>query len=458
MVSGILFPTLWKFVFLLNNKYFAASRDGLRTLDWNESLPFTFSKEIIMKCYMIFVLVLAFVLPLGQPAAHAADQRMKARITAAPKNKTAKSARPDLVVSKINYSPGSPKENEEITIWVFVKNIGQNRADLSGLRLQVGGESASIAPVAQVPALNPGKEWRYERKVTFSRAGNYRITATADAQNALTESNENNNRMTKDIRVKPGAKPDLVVTKINFSPGSPWQNEQITIWVFVKNIGQGKAAASGLRVQAGGESISVAPVAQVPALDPGREWRYERKVTFGKAGAYLITATADAQNALNETKEGNNKKKRKINVKPGTKPDPSTYLPDLGLMGGTRIGGKTWQNLNTPAVTLTSNDVYVMDYGKVQIQLKYEYREYNGKAVNTPFKNRVYFNNQLVHEEVVSSLSANEIRNKTVVWEIPNPNYNQQAQLKIVIDATDTVTESRTNNNENKTTITFSGL
>ncbi len=411
-----------------------------------------------MKCYMIFVLVLMFVLPLGQPAAHAADQRMKARITAVPTNKTAKSARPDLVVSKINYSPGSPKENEEITIWVFVKNIGHNRADLSGLRLQVGGESASIAPVAQVPDLNPGKEWRYERKVTLNRAGNYRITATADAQNALTESNENNNRMTKDIRVKPGAKPDLVVSRINFSPGSPWQNEQITIWVFVKNKGQGKAAASGLRVQAGGESISVAPVAQVPALDPGREWRYERKVTFGKAGAYLITATADAQNALNETKEGNNKEKKKIIVKPGTKPDPSTYLPDLGLMGGTRIGGKTWQNLNTSAITLTSNDVYVMDYGKVQIQLKYEYREYNGKNVSTPFKNRVYFNNQLVDEEVVSSLGANEIRNKTVVWEIPNPNYNQQAQLKIVIDATDTVTESKTTNNENITTITFSGL
>lgn len=426
-----------------------------------------------MKCCVIFALVLAFVLPLGQPVAHAADQGVKARTnstpiqkrvdlksptTAIPANKTAKSARPDLVVSKINYSPGSPKENEEITIWVFVKNIGHGGAARSGLRLQVGGESASIAPVAQVPALNPGREWRYERKVTFSRAGNYRITATADVQNELSESNENNNRKTKDIRVKPGVKPDLVVSRINFSPASPWQNEQITIWVFVKNKGQGKAAASGLRVQAGGESPSVAPVAQVPALDPGREWRYERKVTFGKAGNYRITATADAQNALTETKENNNRRFKKIKVKSGTKPDPSTYLPDLGLMGGTRIGGKTWQKLNTSAVTLTSNDVYVMDYGKVQIQLNYEYREYNGKAVNTSFKNRVYFNNQLVNEEVVSSLGANEIRNKTVVWEIPNPNYNQQAQLKIVIDATDTVTESNTNNNENITTLTFSGL
>ena len=77
-----------------------------------------------MKCCAIFALALAFVMPLGQPAAHAADQGVKSRTnpttiqkrvdkkspaTAIPANKTTKSARPDLVVSKINFSPGSPK-------------------------------------------------------------------------------------------------------------------------------------------------------------------------------------------------------------------------------------------------------------------------------------------------------------------------------------------------------------
>jgi subtilase family serine protease len=371
---------------------------------------------------------------------------------------TTKSAKPDLIVSRINYSPGSPLENQEITVWIFVKNSGSVPAEASGLKVAVGGESLTTASVIPVPALPPEREWRYERKVTFSRASNYVVKALADAQQELIETNENNNRREKVISVKEGAKPDLKVSKINFSPAKPWQNEEITFWVFVKNTGPGRAAPSTLRVQVGGESTVNAPVAQVPALDPGREWRYTRKTTLARAGNYMVTATADAKNDLAEVRENNNVNKKSFMVKAGTKPDPSTYLPDLGLMGGTKIGGKTWQNLNTAAVTLTQNDVYFMDYGKVQIQLRYEYREYNGNPINKAFKNRVFYNNQLVHEESVSSMAAGEIRNKTVVWEIPNPNFNQQAEVRIVLDAEDKVTESRTNNNVNNTTITFSGI
>ena len=74
---------------------------------------------------------------------------------------TTKSAKPDLVVSRINFSPGSPKENQEVTIWVFVKNNGSAPAEASGLRVAVGGEVLDAAAVIPVPALTPGREWRY---------------------------------------------------------------------------------------------------------------------------------------------------------------------------------------------------------------------------------------------------------------------------------------------------------
>jgi len=409
----------------------------------------------------ITLLTVGLLLAISVLPVMAVDQRIepveRPKVTVQHKG-TTKSAKPDLVISRINYSPGSPLENQEITVWIFVKNNGSVPAEGSGLKVAVGGESLTTVPVISVPALPPGREWRYERKVTFSRASNYVVKALADAQNDLVESHEENNGQEKVIAVKKGARPDLQVAKINFSPAQPWQNEEITFWIFVKNTGPGLAAPSTLRVQVGGESIANAPAVQVPALDPGREWRYTRKATLARAGKYTVTATSDANNDLVEAKENNNVKKKSFTVKAGTKPDPSTYLPDLGLTGGTRIGGKTWQNLNTAAVTLTANDVYVMDYGKVQIQLHYEYREYNGKPINKTFKNKVFYNNQLVDEETVSSMAAGEVRNKTVVWEIPNPNFNQQAHLRIVIDAEDNITESRTNNNENNTTITFSGI
>jgi subtilase family serine protease len=363
-------------------------------------------------------------------------------------------AQPDLVISRINYSPGAPKQNQEIIFWVYVKNIGTSTAESSKLRFKVGGESNP--PLVNVPELTSGREFRYERKITLQGAATYWLTATADALHNVTESNDGNNRREERITVKSGPEPDLVISKINLSPGAPYKNEQITFWVFVKNKGQAWSKKSHLRIQVGGETQG--KLVQVPALDPGRTWRYEKTHTLNKPGKYLVTATADAMKTIIESKEGNNVRKKKFRVKPGTKPDPDTYLPDLGTMGGTKIGGKTWQSLSVSSVTLTANDVYVLDTGKVQIHLRYVYREYNGKKVNTPFKNRVYYNNQLVHEESVDSMAANEIHNKVVVWQIPNPNFNQQAELKIVIDATNAVTESNPDNNQNITTLTFSGI
>lgn len=367
---------------------------------------------------------------------------------------TPKSGRPDLVVSKLNYAPESPKENEEITIWAFVKNNGQARAEASTLRLQVGEESAP--PVVPVPALDPGREWRAERVVTFGRAGSYRLRATVDAAGALAESNENNNQAEATITVEAFLRPDLVVTKLNYAPGSPYESDTITLRVVVQNKGPGQAEASRLRVQVGGESAP--PVVAVPALDPGGEWRFERRIAPMRAGRYRLKATANADGALIEGEADNNVKQTTLTVQAGAAPEPATNLPDLGLTGGTRIGGRSWQKVNTPALTLTPNDVYPMRDGKVQIHLRLEYREYRGKPVNTPFKNRVYFDGQLVYEETVASMDANEMRRSQAVWEIPSPRHNAQRLLKIQIDAEDRVIEANATNNEDNTTITFSGF
>lgn len=105
-----------------------------------------------------------------------------------------------------------------------------------------------------------------------------------------------------------------MVSKINFSPGNPTAGDEITLWVFVENIGPCKAGVSGVRIKVGGESNP--PVIQVPALDPGKEWRYSKKFTLGREGGYIVTATADAANTLRETNEGNNSLDRKIVVGP----------------------------------------------------------------------------------------------------------------------------------------------
>lgn len=226
-----------------------------------------------------------------------------------------KTAKPDLVISKINYSPGSPVEKDEITIWVFVKNIGKAAAGTSKVRFRIGGESHP--PVMTVPALIPGKELRFTRKITFNKKGNYIVTAAADAENSIVESNESNNVKKKTITVRPAPKPDLIVSKINFSNASPQQGEQIRVWIFVKNIGPGKSPAYSCKVSKT-NSLNSSPIWSdklVPALDPGKEWRWDAYFISNSPGTWTITAEVDRAKKLDETNENNNILSKPITVR-----------------------------------------------------------------------------------------------------------------------------------------------
>ena len=108
---------------------------------------------------------------------------------------------PDLIVSIINFSPGAPTAGDEITFWVFVKNIGNVSATASSLRFKVGGETH--APQYDIPALDPEQQHRITRKVTLSVAQNYQATGWADDLGQVDESDEGNNTTAKVFTVAP---------------------------------------------------------------------------------------------------------------------------------------------------------------------------------------------------------------------------------------------------------------
>ena len=226
---------------------------------------------------------------------------------------TTKSAKPDLVVSIINFSPGNPMVDAEITLWVFVKNVGSVPSDPSGVQVKVGGESNP--PLIQMPSLNPSQQFKYSKKISFDRPGNFIVTVTADAGNSVTETNEGNNVKTKTIRVYPAPKPDLVISKINFSPGSPAQHEQAKVWIFVKNLGPGKSKPCQVSKTDSMNNYSIWHKKLVPALPPGKEWRYDSYFTSNMAGTYTIRAVIDRESNVDETNENNNMLERQIVVR-----------------------------------------------------------------------------------------------------------------------------------------------
>ncbi len=107
---------------------------------------------------------------------------------------------PDLVVSKITYSPGSPTAGSGLMIKVYFKNVGRDRVEASVAHVKVGGES--VPATVNVPALNIGQEWRYTRKFMPTKPARYVVMATADQPNRIAELDERNNVKSITISVK----------------------------------------------------------------------------------------------------------------------------------------------------------------------------------------------------------------------------------------------------------------
>jgi hypothetical protein len=101
---------------------------------------------------------------------------------------------PDLIVGSLTHAPEFPTTTDEITFTAVVKNQGQGSAGPSTLELLVGGEThGDPGTQFSVPALAPGAIHTFQRKKTLTVAQGYTNTATADLNNVLPESNENNN-------------------------------------------------------------------------------------------------------------------------------------------------------------------------------------------------------------------------------------------------------------------------
>jgi hypothetical protein len=175
--------------------------------------------------------------------------------------------------------------------------------------------------ISHTRTLNPGQSKIYVVNGGIpadTPPGGYYICAKVDSGNKITESNEGNNSSCKRVYIKkgsgqPGGKqPDLIISIINFSPGKPTIRDEITFWVFVKNIGSGPSVPSKLRFQVGGETDP--PIVPVPALNPGQQFRHDRKARLTAPRHYRVTATADYGNDNIESDEGNNVKYREFRV------------------------------------------------------------------------------------------------------------------------------------------------
>ena len=208
----------------------------------------------------------------------------------------------DLVVDSLTHDPSDPTTLDPITITAVVKNMGDVPAGSSTLEINVQGEATPAT--YSVPALDPLETYQVQREVNLSTADTYQVVATADLNNDVEESVENNNTKQDEIVVSEPLLPDLIITSLDYAPDMAFTSETVTISVEVMNAGNEPCTTSTLTILVG---AAVVPYSfDIPPLDVGTTASVEQEVVFSEVGSYLVTATADAEDDILESDETNN--------------------------------------------------------------------------------------------------------------------------------------------------------
>jgi subtilase family serine protease len=213
---------------------------------------------------------------------------------------------PDLIIQDISWSPSSPKMGDIVTINIKTKNQGSENAGGFYVCYYVDG---SYYDRDYVSSLSDGSTTTTSFTWT-AECGNHAIKAIADCYNAVTESNEGNNWMSKGGLNIP-CKPDLIIQDISWDKNSPKRGDTITFYVKVKNQGSGSAGTSTVKYYIDGSYVASD---SVPGLSAGSTSTQTFTWMVNKCGNVQVKAVADATNAVAESNEENNARTETVSV------------------------------------------------------------------------------------------------------------------------------------------------
>ncbi|MDD5434392.1 MAG: DUF1566 domain-containing protein [Nitrospira sp.] len=235
----------------------------------------------------------------------------------------------DLVVSVLT-APLTTAPGEYILLSETTKNMGTSAADVSTAKYYwsayaVLDSSDVLLGSRSIPSLTPGAISSGTTSVsipapyTCSSLKTFYIKAKADADGVIAESNENNNKRNKSIKMGP----DLIIPVFT-APFSAGAGKTIIISDTTMNLGGCTAGASTTKFYLSADTIldsgdTLLGSRAVTSLTSGDTSSGSTSVIIpaGTAtGRYYIIAWSDADNVVAETSEVNNKKVRAINILP----------------------------------------------------------------------------------------------------------------------------------------------
>ncbi|MGN0802125.1 MAG: CARDB domain-containing protein [Candidatus Faecivicinus sp.] len=226
--------------------------------------------------------------------------------------------RPDLTITALASDAASYEAGGMMTITATVKNQGSTAAGSSDLSLSGSG----IATQRQsIGALAVGAS----KQLTFSvpapdMAQTLTLTAFADCDEVVAESNEDNNTQSVSVEIVKPLLPDLTVTSVTPAKASYRAGETVTISTTIKNQGEADAGSFVVRFSPSGTS---AQTRTVSGLKVGESttltWTFTAPV-LSETEVWLISVTADSTGVIAESDETNNSLSGSVTIL-GEKPD-----------------------------------------------------------------------------------------------------------------------------------------
>jgi PGF-pre-PGF domain-containing protein len=217
--------------------------------------------------------------------------------------KITKESLPDLIVEDI-YSESStqPEPGKPMDFTLKIKNVGEATANSSTAKYSFNGASEGEI---SIPELSAGTSTSAEFSYTLGNEENVIVTVVADSGKTVSESNEDNNKMSKTINMK-SELPDLKIESISLSPEEPHPRENVTFTATVKNSGSAAAEKSEIKYDIKGNNESYTGVTSIPALAAGETGTGTFFWTPGNEGQIEVKVTADSGSVVSESDETNN--------------------------------------------------------------------------------------------------------------------------------------------------------
>ncbi len=232
----------------------------------------------------------------------------------------------DLIISSLS-GPLTGGAGKNITVTDITKNQGTGTAGPSTTKLYFSTDATYSAEdkllgSRAVSSLSAGATSTGSTNVTIPSvtcADTYYIIAIADAENAVSETNENNNAKNKSIKI--GS--DLIVSSVS-APLSAAAGSTINVTDTTKNSGADATGASTTKLYLSANTAynpwdTYLTSRPVPSLAAGASSTGITSVTIPlgtPAGTYYIIAAADANGDVPETNEANNTKYKAITITP----------------------------------------------------------------------------------------------------------------------------------------------